>query len=70
MLSHGVWAMLSGGQPAAMAQQLIDAPQAVPFEQRIEVLRALIAADRDRYPALVTVTISSAKFCQAIWVEN
>ena len=44
------WDMLSGGQPAAMAQQLIDAPQAVPFEQRIELLRALIAADRDRYP--------------------
>ena len=35
-----------------MAQQLIDAPQSVPFEQRIEVLRALIAADKERWAFL------------------
>ncbi|KAK9789956.1 hypothetical protein WJX73_003575 [Symbiochloris irregularis] len=38
----------SAAGPAALAQQLADAPQSVPFEQRVEVLRALIAADRQR----------------------
>ena len=35
-------------KPAALAQLLTIAPQTVPFARRVEVFRALIAADRVR----------------------
>ena len=41
-------AVCSGGSPAALARQLVDAPQAVPFDERVQLLRALIVADRER----------------------
>lgn len=38
----------SAFKPAALAQLLTIAPQTVPFARRVEVFRALIAADRVR----------------------
>jgi len=37
-----------GGRPAALAALLAEAPQCVPFALRVEVFRALVAAERAR----------------------
>ena len=39
---------LGGGRPAALAALLTEAPQCVPFEQRVGVFRSLVAADKER----------------------
>lgn len=39
---------LGGGRPAALAALLTEAPQCVPFEQRVLVFRSLVAADKER----------------------
>ncbi len=37
-----------GGRPAALAALLSEAPQCVPFTLRVEVFRALVAAEKAR----------------------
>ena len=38
----------TAGTPAALAGLLLEAPQAVPFPDRVALMRALIAADKAR----------------------
>ena len=39
---------LAGGRPAALAALLAEAPQCVPFEERVLVFRALVSADQEQ----------------------
>eukprot|EP00891_Asterochloris_glomerata_P009406 jgi/Astpho2/9406/e_gw1.00145.21.1_t len=39
---------LTGGRPAALAALLAEAPQCVPFEERVLVFRALFSADQEQ----------------------
>ena len=39
---------LTGGRPAALAALLAEAPQCVPFEERVLVFRALVSADQEQ----------------------
>ena len=39
---------LRGGRPVALAALLAEAPQCVPFEERVLVFRALVSADQEQ----------------------
>ena len=44
----GCRAGCKAGTPAALANLLLEAPQAVPFPDRVALIRALIEADKAR----------------------
>jgi hypothetical protein len=47
---------IAGGRPASLAALLLEAPQCVPFDQRVLIFRSLVAADKDRYAAASCLT--------------
>ena len=47
-MRHMYHRVLMGGRPAALAALLAEAPQCVPFEERVLVFRALVSADQEQ----------------------